>query len=117
MDDDPLDDDHRKSHARLCEPAAVVATGQGWVIHPDRLDFGDLAAVEVWLATLKQTIDDVDGVVVDMLKPARQRELGHVLHGQHYAAAAESLRQLIAYAALPPPHGDPSGNGGGGPVH
>jgi hypothetical protein len=86
------------------------------------LDWNDATEVAIWLSGLRQSFDDLDGVALDMLKPARERDLGHALHEKHYANARASILHALAYAVPEPDDeepdsGDPSGGGGAGPVH
>jgi hypothetical protein len=87
------------------------------------LDWNDATEVAIWLSGLRQSFDDLDGIALDMLKPARERELGHSLHEKHYADARASILHALDFASAPEPDdeepdsGDPSGNGGAGPVH
>jgi hypothetical protein len=84
------------------------------------LDWTDAAEVRQWLAGLRQSFDDMDGVALDMLKSPRERELGPVLHAQKYAEARETILHTLAYAEAPEPDdgepSDPAGNGGS-PAH
>jgi hypothetical protein len=84
------------------------------------LDWNDAAAVTRWLGALEVSLSDAHAVSEDMLLPARERELGPVLHAQKYGDARAQIVQLLAYARPPAADagepGDPAGNGGGGPV-
>ena len=80
------------------------------------LDWTDATEVTIWLAGLRQSFDDMDGVASDMLKPPRARELGPVLAAKNYTAAREQILHALAFAKPTEP-GDPAGNGGAGPVH
>lgn len=86
-----------------------------------RLDWSDPEAVRRWVIDLRVVADDLDGVIDDMLAPARKREMGHAMHTEKCREARKSIVQALAYA-LPPDgddgeHGDPSGNGGAGTAH
>lgn len=84
------------------------------------LDWHDEIAVSKWLGALRVTIADADSVTRDMLRPLRERELGHALHRERYRDTSEQLRQLLDFATAPDPDGepgDPAGSGGAGPVH
>ena len=86
----------------------------------DSLDWSDPIAVSRWLAGLRLSFNDADAAALDMLRPARARELGPALHREKYEGARAQILQALDYAAAPEPddgHGDPSGNGGAGPVH
>ena len=92
----------------------------------DTLDWDDTAAVLRWLADLRTAWDDANSVTCDMLAPLRSRKLGPKECRRLYSEASFQLDQLIHFAMLkdaPPPDdddggpGDPSGNGGAGPVH
>jgi hypothetical protein len=71
------------------------------------LDFTDRAAVREWLVKLRVYLDDVDALVVDMLRPPGERELGPALHRENYGAARERVADLLD-DATPPPDGDPA---------
>jgi len=47
------------------------------------------------LVDMRVAQDDAAAVVEDMLRPPRERELGHLLHEQHYAEAREKF--LLAH--------------------
>jgi hypothetical protein len=85
------------------------------------MDWSDTIAVSKWLAGLRLSFNDADGVALDMLKPARERELGPALHATNYHAARKQILDALDYAAAPDDDdgepSDPAGNGGGGPVH
>jgi hypothetical protein len=84
------------------------------------LDWSDPVEVSKWLAGLRLSWNDADAAALDMLRPARQRELGPALHAQNYSAARKQILDALDYAAAPEPDGepgDPAGNGGGGPIH
>lgn len=74
------------------------------------------------LLDLRVSSDDGDAVTQDMLRPASKRELGPVLHATNYRDARGKVLASIAFlmrildddGGEP---GDPSGNGGAGPVH
>jgi hypothetical protein len=71
---------------------------------PARLDFADAAAVREWLVELHVYLLDVDALVIDMLRPLGQRELGRILHRDNYDAARQRIAELLAIAT--PPHAD-----------
>jgi hypothetical protein len=84
------------------------------------LDWNDPIAVSRWLAGLRLAWNDADAVTLDMLRPARARELGPALHATNYGAARAQILQALAFADTPEPDpepSDPAGCGGGGPVH
>jgi hypothetical protein len=85
------------------------------------LDWSDTTEVSIWLAGLRQSFDDLDGIALDMLKPARERELGHALHEKHYADARASILHALDFASAPEPEpedGEPSdGDGSAGAIH
>ena len=72
------------------------------------------------LVALRVDCDDADAVTEDMLRAPRKREMGPVLHRQNYSEARAKIVKSIAYllraTADEPEQGDPSGNGGAGPV-
>lgn len=82
-----------------------------------------------WLGELVLAIEDGHAITEDMLRPARERELGPVLHRHNYGEARSKVAHLIAAAMDEEPSepeeeedaepSDPagSGNGGAGPVH
>ncbi len=87
------------------------------------LDWHNPIAVSAWLGALRVTLNDLDTVSQDMLRPPRERDLGPRLHAENYRAAWKQVVQAIEYATAPEPDpedgepGDPSGNGGAGPTH
>lgn len=89
----------------------------------DTLDWDDTAAVLRWLADLRTAWDDASSVTVDMLEPLRKRKLGHAECRRLYSEASFQVDFLLHYATPKRSpddggeHGDPSGNGGAGPVH
>lgn len=87
-----------------------------------RLNWTDREAVRRWVEDMRVVVDDLDAVVVDMLAPARKRQLGHVAHAEKAREARTVIVELLAYAVPPDgddgdDHGDPAGNGGAGPTH
>ena len=80
------------------------------------LDWSDPIEVSIWLAGLRLSFNDADAAALDMLRPARARELGPALHREKYTDARAQILQALDYATAPEPddegHGDPSGNGG-----
>lgn len=72
------------------------------------------------LVDLRVAFDDADTVAADMLRAPRRRELGPVLAAQNYGDARSRVLAAHAYlmrlVSIGEP-GDPSGNGGAGPVH
>jgi hypothetical protein len=87
------------------------------------LDWSDPIAVARWLTVLQESFDDADAVVLDMLLPRRERELGPALHVKSYIEAREKILQAFEYATAPGPEpdggasSDPAGSGGAGPAH
>ena len=81
----------------------------------------DLEDMRRALLALKLAFDDADAVAEDMLRAPRKRQLGPVLHRKNYGDARASmlsgLDYLIGITKPEPENGDPSGNGGAGPVH
>jgi hypothetical protein len=67
----------------------------------DHLDFTDPAAVRAWLDGLRQSLDDLDGAVEDMLSPPEERRLGPVLHRRHCAEARAQILSALDYAGAP----------------
>lgn len=67
---------------------------------------------------LVATWEDADAVARNMLRPERQRKLGHREHRRLYREATGKLTELLARAVPPLPeeddHGDPAGMGGAG---
>ena len=80
----------------------------------------DLEDARRALVALRVACDDADAVAEDMLRPPRKRQLGPVLARQNYDEARSKIVTGIAYllraTADEPEQGDPSGNGGAGPV-
>ena len=48
-------------------------------------------------------VDDIDGVVRDMLAKKRRRSLGRVQHKKLYRDAHRTLLQILAHFLPPPP--------------
>ena len=90
---------------------------------PDRLDFGDPAAVRRFIVDLRVAFDDAAGVTEDVLRPLRKRDLGHVEHRRLFTEAKKTIASLLDYADPPGgsepegESGDPAGNGDAGPTH
>jgi hypothetical protein len=76
------------------------------VSRADLLDLGDPAAVRAWLASLRVAIADAHGVTEDMLRPLRERDLGHAEHRRLFLEAKGKIEGLLGFA-----HGE--GDGGG----
>ena len=82
-----------------------------------RLDWSDETEVRIWLAGLREGIDEMDGVASDMLKPPRQRDLGPVLAAKNYTAAREAVLHALNFAETDDGEpSDPAGCGGS-PAH
>jgi hypothetical protein len=84
------------------------------------LDWNDATEVKLWLAGLWSAFEDADAIALDMLKPARARQLGPALHAQKYAETREQILHALAYAAPEPEpeNGEPGdGDGSAGGVH
>jgi hypothetical protein len=83
---------------------------------PERLDFGDPAAVRAYFKDLRVVIEDAESVAEDMLAPIRKRTLGHAKQRQLYREARTALRQLLDYAdpqpLTPSEPSDPAGSPG-----
>lgn len=82
-----------------------------------RLDWTDRADVRRFIGDLRTACEDIDAIVMDLLRPPSKRELGPALARDNYAEAFGKVGQLLAYATPDPEPGDPSGNGGAGPSH
>src|SRR5262249_8668617 len=90
------------------------------------LDWNDKDAVRRLLVDARVQADDIDATVQDMFRTRRDRALGPALARETYSDAMRSLLYLLSYAVGPggftPPgddgadHGDPTDNGGAGPV-
>ena len=65
------------------------------------LDWSDPLAVFRWLALLRVSLDDVDAVARDMLRPPRDRELGPVSHAENYRDAREQILSSLDFAGAP----------------
>jgi len=63
------------------------------------VDWKSEASVRRWLVDVRTAFDDADAVAVDMLRPVRERELGHVQHRNLYGDARKALIELLEYAA------------------
>jgi hypothetical protein len=68
------------------------------------LDWKNEAAVRRWLVDVRAAFDDADGITSDMLRPMRERDLGHVQHRKLYGDARKALVELLDYAT--PPDGE-----------
>jgi hypothetical protein len=72
------------------------------------------------LVDLRVAFDDADAVTQDQMRPLRKREFGPVLAAHNYGDARSRVLAAHAYlmrlVSVGEP-GDPSGNGGAGPVH
>ncbi len=84
------------------------------------IDCDDMRRV---LTAIRIAVDDAEALTTDMLKPPRLRELGPALHRANYLDARSRMLSGLDYLmsltqpAPEPEGGDPSGNGGAGPVH
>ena len=65
------------------------------------LDWTDRVAVLTWLAALRAALADAHAVTVDLLRPLRERELGHVKHRELYGDAEQTLDALLLFATPP----------------
>jgi hypothetical protein len=75
----------------------------------DRLDFGDPAAVRTWLAHLRVALADANAVSEDLLRPWRERDLGHVQHRRLFEDARSTIENLLDYAGgSSEPNGSPA---------
>ena len=81
-----------------------------------RLTFDDHAEARAWLESLRVSFDDIDAVALDMLRPARRRNLGPREHRRLYREARGKVVALLASPSndTEPEHGDPAGSGGSG---
>jgi len=68
------------------------------------IDWHNATAVTWWLGELVATWNDADAVTRDMLRPARQRKLGHREHERLYREAASKLAERGAFKL---PRSDP----------
>lgn len=62
------------------------------------LDWKNEAAVRRWLVDVRTAFDDADGITSDLLRPMRERDLGHVQHRKLYGDARKALIELLDYA-------------------
>jgi hypothetical protein len=65
---------------------------------PERLDWADPGAVATWLRNLRTAWDDAASVTEDMLKPERERNLGHAQHRRLFREAQGSIAHLLRHA-------------------
>ena len=74
-----------------------------------RINWNNAAEVAEWLGNLRASLNDADAVTQDMLRPKRERELGHKLHTEHYAGAWHQVEQALEQAGAPldEPDGEP----------
>jgi hypothetical protein len=67
------------------------------------IDWNDPEAVRRFLVDFRVTIDDIDGVVLDMFTKKRRRSLGRAQHKQLYREARRTLIQALEHLMPPPP--------------
>ncbi len=67
----------------------------------DHLDWSDPVAVRRLLVDLRVHVDDLGGVVKDMLAKKRRRKLGHREHRRLFRDALDSILAAIEHA-MPP---------------
>ncbi|MFT3769373.1 MAG: hypothetical protein QM820_28380 [Minicystis sp.] len=72
----------------------------------------DRALLKRVLLDLRVTVDDVDTLAADMLRPPRQRELGPVLHRVQYREARGKIVEQIAYLLRMAEEGPAPSDGG-----
>jgi len=65
------------------------------------LDWTSPVAVASWFAALRAVLADAHAVTLDLLRPLRERELGHVKHRELYGEAEQALDELLAFATPP----------------
>ena len=65
------------------------------------LDPTDRVAFLTWLAALRAALADAHAVTMDLLRPLRERELGHVKHRELYGDAEQTLDELLLFATPP----------------
>src|SRR5262249_2325841 len=109
-------------HRRRGHRGRVPRGDGGGPLSPPALDWSDPTAVPKWLGALRSAIADADAIARDMLRPARDRELGPTMHREKYREAMNAIVQALDYATAPEPEdddepSDPAGSGGAGPVH
>jgi len=66
-----------------------------------RLDVTNPTAVATWLAALRAALADAHAVTEDLLRPLRERELGHVKHRELYGDAIHTIDELLTFATPP----------------
>lgn len=76
-------------------------------------DWNDEKTRLAWVRAMREALDDTHAVVVDLLRPARERELGHVQHRKLYGDGHRSVREMLDFLEGVVPR-DP---GSGAPVH
>jgi len=64
----------------------------------DGFDWNDPEAVRRWLVNLRVHLDDIDGVMKDMLARRRRRELGAKQHRRLYRDARAAVVEAIEHA-------------------
>lgn len=67
----------------------------------NHLNWNDRVEVERVIRDLASAFADADAVVQDLLRPARRRELGPVVHRELYAEARGKLMALLGYIGAP----------------
>ena len=75
--------------------------GNSPTIPRPHLDWTNRVAVRTWLAALCTALADEYAVMEDLLRPPRERELGHVKHVELHGDAVQTLDELIAFATPP----------------
>ena len=65
------------------------------------LDWTNPVAVRTWLAAMCTAQADLLAVLEDLLRPPRQRELGHVKHRELSGDAVQAIDELLIFATLP----------------
>ncbi|MFT3774830.1 MAG: hypothetical protein QM820_56500 [Minicystis sp.] len=66
-------------------------------------------AVRAWLVSLNVALDDIDAVTRDLLRPLRQRELGHLKHLELYDDGWSKIMRMMGRDLPPDPEPDGSG--------
>jgi hypothetical protein len=77
-------------------------------------DWNDANEVRRLVVDLVVALEDVDAIVVDLLRPASKRELGPVLHHEVYQEARAKIAALLLWIG---PANDPEPSGPSGLTH
>jgi hypothetical protein len=72
-------------------------------------DPNDPEAFRHLVIEVRVALDDIDGVVCDMLRKVRRRSLGRAQHKKLYRDARKALMQILEHLMPTPPPPPPAG--------